>query len=104
MYKAGAPTAQDTCYSTKAGGVGVIDLAASPKDRISKMIISDEEREANYFAISLLMPKQLVHNWVEAHGPLDFCDDGALKQMAKDFGVSLVVAAVRLSGLGYFRV
>lgn len=64
----------------------------------------EREREANIFAICLLMPKQMVDDWVKAHGPFDMSDDDSLKRCAKDFGVPLWVASLRLADLGYFKI
>jgi Zn-dependent peptidase ImmA (M78 family) len=64
----------------------------------------ESEREANIFAICLLMPKQMVDDWVKAYGPFDMCDDDGLKRCAKDFGVPLTVASLRLADLGYFKI
>jgi Zn-dependent peptidase ImmA (M78 family) len=62
------------------------------------------EREANYFAMCLLMPEKLVRRWVREHGSgFDWGDDDSLGLLAKDFGVSMTLAAIRLSDLGFFQ-
>jgi Zn-dependent peptidase ImmA (M78 family) len=62
----------------------------------------EQEREANYFAMCLLMPHTLVDEWMAKYGPLDFTDDEVLKKFSKAFNVPAVAAAVRLRELGYF--
>jgi len=64
--------------------------------------LADQEREANMFAVCLLMPESLVRAWIGEHKlVLDYGDDEGIKAMAKTFGVTVTLAAVRLHQLGY---
>lgn len=63
---------------------------------------SEREKEASYFACCLLMPEELVRKWVLAHDRFDIADDDMLRQIAKDFQVSMTLAAIRLFQLGVF--
>lgn len=61
------------------------------------MAVSDaEEREANYFAMCLLMPEQFVRDEVKKMGGIDITDDIALNKLARKFGVSDGMMAMRL--------
>lgn len=62
----------------------------------------EAEREANLFAMCLLMPEKLVSEYVKKNGGADLCDDEWLKRFAKTFGVSMTLASVRLRDLGLF--
>ena len=69
------------------------------------MSTSEEDREANVFALALLMPKKLVEQWLaKNHAKWFQTDDDLLKKIAKDFAVSMTVAAIRLHELGYWKV
>ena|ERR1039458_3300676 len=63
---------------------------------------SHREKEANYFACCLLMPEGLVRKWLLAHIRFEITDDDMLEQIAKDFHVSMTLAAIRLFQLGVF--
>ena len=69
---------------------------------LKRMTTVDQEREANLFAVCLLMPESLVREWIGKHKTvLDYCDDEGIKAVAKTFGVTVTLAAVRLHQLGY---
>lgn len=59
------------------------------------------EREANYFAMCLLMPAHLVKQEVKKL-TLDLTSDDALKHLAKVFDVSQTAMAIRLAQLKIF--
>lgn len=59
------------------------------------------EREANYFAMCLLMPEKLVKKEV-AKVTFDLTSDDAIKQLAKIFDVSQTAMALRLAQLKIF--
>lgn len=63
------------------------------------------EREANYFAMCLLMPEKLVRGWIAKYGITEWSltDDDILKKMANDFGVSITLCALRLQDLGIWK-
>lgn len=57
----------------------------------------DVEREANYFAMHLLVPSSLLRAELDKIGGIDLsADDGTLKKLAKKFGVSEAVIAFRV--------
>ena len=61
------------------------------------MAVSDaKEREANYFAMCLLMPEQFVRDEVKKMGGLDLVDDLKLNKLARKFQVSDGMMAMRL--------
>ena len=50
-----------------------------------------EEKEANYFAMCLLMPEELVRKEVKRMGGnIDIGDDKTMKKLADKFGVHAV--------------
>ena len=55
-----------------------------------------EEREANYFAMCLLMPEQFVRDEIAKMDGLDLVDDRQLEKLAKKFKVSMGMMAMRL--------
>lgn len=57
------------------------------------------EKEANYFAMHLLVPTEMLRAELNRLGGIDVCDDrtGALKKLAKRFGVSETIIAFRIS-------
>lgn len=64
-----------------------------------------QEAEANYFAMCLLMPEELVNEYIAKAGiqAFDLVDDPHIEAMAKAFGVSLQLMVIRLCTLGYFN-
>jgi Zn-dependent peptidase ImmA (M78 family) len=54
------------------------------------------EREANYFARCLLMPRRFVLADLKATGGVDLCEDDQVKQLAKKYGVSVSLMALRI--------
>lgn len=56
------------------------------------------EREANLFALFLLMPQDLLIQEIE-NTKLDWTDDKSIKQICKKFDVSLTALTVRLNYL-----
>lgn len=56
-----------------------------------------EENEANYFAMSLLMPESFLRKDIaEMGGSIDIGDDVACAALAKKYGVSVSMMAMRL--------
>lgn len=57
------------------------------------------EKEANYFAMHLLVPTEMLRDELRKLGGIDVCDDrsGALKKLAKRFGVSETIVAFRIA-------
>lgn len=60
------------------------------------------EAEANYFAMCLLMPEDLVRREV-ANMEIDLADNNFLKELSKKFAVPETAMAVRLSQLRIFK-
>lgn len=60
------------------------------------------EKEANYFAMCLLMPTHLVKQEA-AKLTFDLTNDDAIKSLAKTFDVSTTAMALRLSQLKIFK-
>lgn len=58
-----------------------------------------EDAEANHFAISLLLPKDMVRQEVRAMGGVDIADDADVKMLARKFGVSISLMAFRIGQL-----
>lgn len=56
----------------------------------------DMEREANYFARCLLVPKSFLMADFKACGGIDVCDDDQARMLAKKYGVSITVMAIRI--------
>lgn len=57
----------------------------------------DREREANYFAMHLLVPSDMLRRELNRIGGVDLSsDDGTLKRLARKFGVSEAVIAFRI--------
>lgn len=63
------------------------------------------EREANLFAIELLMPEDLVINWLYDHGCFDEGKQrsflNVVQEAADNFGVDSLMMIIRLGMLGY---
>lgn len=59
-----------------------------------------EEREANQFAMELLMPSEWVRREIRKLGGIDLCDDKKIQKLAKMFGVPQTIMAIRLGQIG----
>jgi Zn-dependent peptidase ImmA (M78 family) len=59
----------------------------------------EQDEEANYFAMCLLMPREMVRAELDAHGPLDMHDDKSIANLARKFGVSVPIFCLRLQQL-----
>lgn len=57
------------------------------------------DAEANAFAMELLMPELFVRLDLEKAGGIDIDDQRALSRLARRYGVSITVMAVRLGQL-----
>jgi Zn-dependent peptidase ImmA (M78 family) len=65
---------------------------------------SDEaELEANFFAVSLLMPRKLVEKDIQKQGRVDLLDEGFLSKLARQYIVSIQALVGRLRELAYVR-
>jgi len=60
---------------------------------------SAQEIEANAFAAELLMPEKLLTEMIHSK-PFDAFDEGAVRRLAAQFGVSAQALTIRLTKLG----
>lgn len=77
---------------------------ANFRNELSKQGIYEEEIEANYFAASILMPKNFIDEYLRGKkAEVGSCleDDAFLYQMATDFKVSVQSLVLRLNSLDY---
>jgi Zn-dependent peptidase ImmA (M78 family) len=59
-----------------------------------------EEGEANLFAAELLMPRKFLEKDVAQLGEISLHDDGAVRRLARRYGVSVQAFLIRLTALG----
>ena len=65
------------------------------------MSVSDaEEREANYFAMCLLMPESFVRAEMKKIGAIDIVDGTGIEKLARKFKVSAPLMTLRIGQLG----
>ena len=57
---------------------------------------AQQEREANQFAMELLMPREMVITEVNKLGDVDLCDDRWVKRLADKFRVPQTIMAMRI--------
>ena len=57
---------------------------------------SNKEREANYFARCLLMPRKFLIADLKALGGVDLCEDDQVKILSKKYRVSISLMALRI--------
>jgi Zn-dependent peptidase ImmA (M78 family) len=57
------------------------------------------EEEANAFAVELLMPESFVRREIQRIGGIDIDDEKTIKTLAKKFGVSPSLMAMRIGQL-----
>jgi Zn-dependent peptidase ImmA (M78 family) len=73
------------------------------RDDVSSQGIDDFEREANFFAATLLMPKEFIKNDLAGEDDVDLLDDEFLRNLARKYGVSSQALVNRLKNLGYIQ-
>ncbi len=61
---------------------------------------SVEDREANYFAMCLLMPEKFVREDIKAMGGIDLTEDKPIRALAQKYQVSIAMMTLRLGQLG----
>lgn len=66
-----------------------------------RIVTSVEEREANYFAMALLMPEDWVRADIKKLGGVDIADGQQIAQLAKKYKVDATLMTVRIAQL-YF--
>lgn len=64
------------------------------------MTEDEEDAEANYFAMCLLMPQHMVHSEVDRLVMAKQWDESGVRSLARTFGVSEIVMTIRLTQLG----
>ena len=70
---------------------------------VSSQGTDEAEQEANYFAASLLMPKEFIERDLAGQEYVDMYDDDLLEGLARKYGVSAQAFAIRLKTLGYIQ-
>jgi Zn-dependent peptidase ImmA (M78 family) len=71
---------------------------------VSSQGVDEAEQEANFFAASLLMPKEFIERDLAHEEYVDiFDDDDFLRKLARKYGVSAQALAIRLKTLGYIQ-
>jgi Zn-dependent peptidase ImmA (M78 family) len=73
------------------------------RDDVSSQGTNDDEREANLFAATLLMPKEFLEADLASEESVDLFDDGFLQGLARRYGVSAQALVNRLKNLGYIQ-
>ena len=63
----------------------------------------EAEQEANFFAASLLMPREFIERDLVNEEYVDLLDDDFLRGLARKYGVSAQALAIRLKTLGYIQ-
>lgn len=73
------------------------------RDDVSSLGTDDDEREANFFAASLLMPKRFLEDDLEPEEYFDLLGDDFLSDLSRKYGVSTQALVNRLKNLGYIQ-
>ncbi len=73
------------------------------RDDVSSQGVDEDEREANLFAASLLMPKSFIEDDLANQEFVDLFDDGFLSGLSRKYGVSTQALVNRLKNLGYIH-
>lgn len=73
------------------------------RDDVSSQGTDEAEREANFFAASLLMPREFLEADLAKEEYVDLLDDDLLRALGKKYGVSTQALVNRLKNLGYIQ-
>jgi Zn-dependent peptidase ImmA (M78 family) len=73
------------------------------RDDVSSQGTDDDEREANFFAASLLMPRRFLEDDLQDEEYVNLLDDDFLSDLAPKYGVSTQALVNRLKNLGYIQ-
>lgn len=76
-------------------------FAVRLRNDLSSQGTDEAEREANYFAAALLMPKEFLERDLQEF--IDLSDDSTIKTLSKKYGVSTLALVNRLKNLGYIQ-
>src|SRR6185437_8986068 len=71
------------------------------RNDVSKQGTDEYEREANFFAASLLMPRTFIERDLAEEETVDLLDESFLNKLAKKYEVSTQALVNRLKNLGY---
>jgi Zn-dependent peptidase ImmA (M78 family) len=71
------------------------------RDDVSSQGTDEAEREANFFAASILMPRRFLEEDLVNEEYVDLLDDDCLTDLARKYGVSAQALVNRLKNLGY---
>jgi Zn-dependent peptidase ImmA (M78 family) len=77
------------------------DFRVRLRDDVSSQGTDDYEREANFFAASLLMPRRFLEADLESVEYVNLLDDDFLYDLARKYGVSVQALVNRLKNLSY---
>jgi Zn-dependent peptidase ImmA (M78 family) len=73
------------------------------RNDVSSQGTDEAEKEANFFAASLLMPKEFLERDLADQESIDLFDDGFLRDLSRKYGVSTQALVNRLKNLGYIQ-
>lgn len=79
------------------------DFRVRLRSDVSSQGTDEAEREANFFAAALLMPREFLEADLAKEESLDLLDDVLLQTLAKKYGVSTQALMNRLKNLGYLQ-
>jgi len=71
------------------------------RDDVSSQGTDEAEREANFFAASLLMPRHFLERDLKGEEYVNLLDDDFLSGLSRKYGVSTQALVNRLKNLGY---
>jgi len=73
------------------------------RNDVSSRGTDEAEREANFFAASVLMPKEFLKQDLAGEDYIDIFYDAFLRNLARKYGVSTQALVHRLKNLGYLQ-
>lgn len=73
------------------------------RDDKSSQGTDEDEREANFFAASLLMPREFLEADLAKEDYIDLLEDEQISALARKYGVSTQALMNRLKNLGYIQ-
>ncbi len=81
----------------------LFEFPKGDKDDVSSQGTDVAEREANFFAASLLMPREFLAADLAGEDYVDLLDDSFLHELSRKYGVSAQALVNRLKNLGYIQ-
>ena len=79
------------------------DFRVRLRNDVSSKGTDEAEKEANFFAASLLMPKAFLERDLADTEYVDLLDDKFLRELGRKYGVSTQALVNRLKNLGYLQ-